>query len=233
VSARRAILGALVTALLLAAGPANAHPLGNFSISHYAGIEIHADAIQVRYLIDMAEIPTFQATQDGGLVTRLGDPSVAPWVARTADTLGRGLRLEVAGRRLPLTAGATEIVFPPGAGDLPTLKVGVVYRAALPADARGPLELRYVDENFADRTGWKEIVVRAGAGVTLVSTSAPAAVSSPTTRSTSSTARRKTSRRACRSPARRRPPRPPRRRRRRSTCSRTASRPPPPRSPTS
>ena len=173
-SARRAILGALVTALLLAAGPANAHPLGNFSISHYAGIEIHADAIQVRYLIDMAEIPTFQATQDGGLVTRLGDPSVAPWVARTADTLGRGLRLEVAGRRLPLTAGATEIVFPPGAGDLPTLKVGVVYRAALPADARGPLELRYVDENFADRTGWKEIVVRAGAGVTLVSTSAPA-----------------------------------------------------------
>ena len=78
------------------------------------------------------------------------------------------------GHRLPLTAGSTEIVFPPGAGDLPTLRLGVVYRAPLPPEAPGVLELRYVDENFPERTGWKEIVVRAGPGVTLAHSTAPA-----------------------------------------------------------
>ena len=170
----RRVAVAVLVVLALTAAPALAHPLGNFSISHYAGIEIQADAVQVRYLIDMAEIPTFQAMQDDDLVPQIGHPSVAPWLARTALALGRGLRLEVDGRRLPLTAGATEIVFPPGAGDLPTLRLGVVYRAPLDLEARGALELRYVDENFPERTGWKEIVVRAGPGVTLAHSTAPA-----------------------------------------------------------
>jgi nickel/cobalt exporter len=174
-SARRApLLAALVGAVLLAAGSADAHPLGNFSISHYAAIEIQADAIQIRYLIDMAEIPTFQEIQERGLVAEAGHPSVAPWLARTAETLARGLRVEVGGRRLPLTATAREIIFPPGAGGLPTLKLGVVYRAPLGDTPAGALELRYADENFGDRAGWKEIVVRAGAGVTLASATAPA-----------------------------------------------------------
>jgi ABC-type nickel/cobalt efflux system permease component RcnA len=174
VSARGWRVGALAIAGLLAAAPAGAHPLGNFSISHYAGIEIQADAIQIRYVIDMAEIPTFQATQDDGLVARVGHPSVAPWAARTAERLSRGVQLQVAGRRLPLTVAATEIVFPPGAGDLPTLRLGVVYRAPLGAEPAGTVELRYADENFPERAGWKEIVVRAGAGVTLVRSTAPA-----------------------------------------------------------
>ena len=64
------------------------HPLGNFSISHYAGIEIGADAVRIRYVVDMAEIPTFQEMQEAGLVAEAGHPSVAPWVARTVSALG-------------------------------------------------------------------------------------------------------------------------------------------------
>ena len=174
-TAPRPLLGALVVAVLLWAGSAAAHPLGNFSISHYAGIEIQTDAIQVRYIVDMAEIPTFQAMQESGLAAEVGHPSLAPWVAGMVDTLGRGVRLEVAGRRLPLVAGTTQIVFPPGAGGLPTLKLGIVYRASLDPEARGLLELRYADDNFPGRAGWKEIVVRAGAGAALVSSTAPGA----------------------------------------------------------
>jgi len=176
VSRRRGagLLAVVTVAALVTTASAGAHPLGNFSISHYAGIDIGSDAIQVRYLIDMAEIPTFQEIQERGLVAEAGHPSVAPWLARMAETLARGLRVEVGGRRLPLTATAREIIFPPGAGDLPTLKLGVVYRAPLGDTSAGALELRYVDENFADRAGWKEIVVRAGAGVTLASATAPA-----------------------------------------------------------
>ena len=40
--------------------PAAAHPMGNFSISHYTGIRIDRGYLEVLYVIDMAEIPTFQ-----------------------------------------------------------------------------------------------------------------------------------------------------------------------------
>jgi len=171
---RAGLLGAVAAIVLLAAASAVAHPLGNFSISHYAGIDIEPEAVQVRYLIDMAEIPTFQAMQDTGLVAEVGHPTVAPWLARMADQLLRGLRLEIGGRPVALAVTAAEIIFPPGAGDLPTLKLGVVYRAALDRDTAGPEELRYADENFPDRAGWKEIVVRGQAGVAILASTAPA-----------------------------------------------------------
>jgi len=38
---------------------ASAHPLGNFTINHYAGIRVGRDAIQLDVVIDMAEIPAF------------------------------------------------------------------------------------------------------------------------------------------------------------------------------
>jgi ABC-type nickel/cobalt efflux system permease component RcnA len=174
VSRHHASLLALALAMLLGAGSAIAHPLGNFSISRYAGLEIGPDTVQVRYVVDMAEIPTFRVIQDDALVAEAGHPTVAPWVARTSTALGRGLRLEVDGRPLTLVAGASEIVFPPGAGDLPTLKLAVVYRAALEPAAGAARELRYVDENFPERAGWKEIVLRAGPGVSLVRSTVPA-----------------------------------------------------------
>ena len=167
-------VGALAAALVwLAATPVSGHPLGNFSISHYAGIEIGADAVRIRYVVDMAEIPTFQEMQDAGLVAEPGHPSVAPWVARTVSALGRGLRLEVDGARLALTPSGSEIIFPPGAGGLPTLKLGAVYSAPLGAGRTREATLRYADENYAGRAGWKEVIVTAGPGVTLIASTAP------------------------------------------------------------
>jgi ABC-type nickel/cobalt efflux system permease component RcnA len=157
----------------LAATPVSGHPLGNFSISHYAGIEIGADAVRIRYVVDMAEIPTFQEMQDAGLVAEPGHPTVAPWVARTVDALGRGLRLEVDGARLALAPSGSEIIFPPGAGGLPTLKLGAMYSAPLGAGRTREATLRYADENYAGRAGWKEVIVTAGPGVTLIASTAP------------------------------------------------------------
>lgn len=51
---------AWIFALALSSGPCFAHPMGNFSINHYSKIKIEDRSIQIRYLIDMAEIPTFQ-----------------------------------------------------------------------------------------------------------------------------------------------------------------------------
>ena len=60
----------LVRALLLGgflvpvmAGVALAHPLGNFTINHYAGIRVEPSHVLLDVVIDEAEIPAFQARQ--------------------------------------------------------------------------------------------------------------------------------------------------------------------------
>ena len=50
--------------MLLVPALAAAHPLGNFTINHYAGIRVEPDRILLDVVIDQAEIPTFQARLD-------------------------------------------------------------------------------------------------------------------------------------------------------------------------
>ena len=47
--------------MLVVPAIAAAHPLGNFTINHYAGIRVEPDRILLDVVIDQAEIPTFQA----------------------------------------------------------------------------------------------------------------------------------------------------------------------------
>ncbi|MCI0370894.1 MAG: hypothetical protein L0214_05830 [candidate division NC10 bacterium] len=166
----------LAAAFLLAvARPALAHPLGNFSINHYAGIEVGADAIAIRYVIDMAEIPTFQEIRESQVVPEGTDPSALRYLAAKVEELKRGLVLQVNGRPAELTVGGAEITFPPGIGGLPTMKLGARLRAAVPpGPPETPVQVFYRDTNFEGRAGWKEIVVKAREGTALLSSSAPA-----------------------------------------------------------
>lgn len=173
----RGMQGGLVLALaLVAIAPqsAPAHPLGNFSINHYAALRVAAAEVEIAYIIDMAEIPTFQEIQTENLVPDVAHPSVAPYLARTTEALRERLHVEIDGRPRPLRTLGREVHFPPGAGDLPTLRLHAVYRVDLggaPATSRS--ELRYRDENFPGRAGWKEIVAVAGPGARLAASSAP------------------------------------------------------------
>src|SRR5262249_46824115 len=121
------LAGWLMVVLLWAPAPGLAHPLGNFSISHYTGIRVEQDVIELHYVLDMAEIPTFQVIQETGIVPEVGHASVSGYLARQAEVLLEGLRLEVNGQRLPLEGVSSEVLFPPGAGGLPTLKLGLQY----------------------------------------------------------------------------------------------------------
>ncbi len=162
----------LVAALALLAPPAAAHPLGNFSISHYSGLRFDTRSVELHYVLDLAEIPTFQEIQDTGIVPDPDHPSVAGYARGKAEALKKGLRAEVGRRRLALETQATEVIFPPGAGGLPTLKIGIRYRAALPNG--GPTAtLSYWDTNYGNRAGWKEIVATRGPGILLVESSVP------------------------------------------------------------
>lgn len=159
---------------LLMPWPALAHPLGNFSISHYARLQVERQSIEIHYLLDMAEIPTFQVLQEHGIVPEVGHPGVLQYLAQQTAVLQNGLRLEVNGQRLPLQEVAQEILFPAGTGGLPTLKLGIVYRASLASvQATDAQRLFYHDTNFPGRTGWKEVIVVAGPGSTIVQSSVP------------------------------------------------------------
>ena len=165
----------LLWALALAAPlSAAAHPMGNFSISHYTAIQVEPDGIRLRYLLDLAEIPTFQTLQDAALRPDPEDPAVRAYAARAVETLVDGLLVELDGQRLVLRVESSDVIFPPGAGGLPTLKLGAVYRAALPAPEGGtPSALTYRDGNYPERAGWKEIVVTGTTGVVMLASTAP------------------------------------------------------------
>ncbi len=119
-----------VCALLSFAQMAVAHPMGNFSVSHFASIRIERGYVEVRYLIDMAEIPTYQEIQRTGIVAEGGNPSLASYLAEEEISLGRGLLLEIDGKQMELRAIDQNALFTPGAGGLPTMRLGFLYRAA-------------------------------------------------------------------------------------------------------
>ena len=79
---------------------ASAHPLGNFTINRFARVEVAGDQLYVRYVVDMAEIPTLQHVP-----VRIG-------------------ALHVTGRRAagPAPRGRTALAHPRGAAGLRTTR---------------------------------------------------------------------------------------------------------------
>ena len=69
-----AVVALIVAALACAPRGVTAHPLGNFSISHYSAIRVGSEGIGLRYVVDLAEIPTFQEMQDEGIPARARSP---------------------------------------------------------------------------------------------------------------------------------------------------------------
>src|SRR5580704_927425 len=109
--------------------------MGNFSISHFSGIHVAPGAVEIRYILDMAEIPTFQELQATGIPTDPHDPRVTAYLSQKADSLKAALSLTLDSRLLPLETVSEDVIFPAGAGGLPTMKIGVLYRAPFPGGA--------------------------------------------------------------------------------------------------
>ncbi len=149
---RRLLLLALAALAALAlAAPAGAHPLGNFSVNHIDVVRVGADRVDVRYILDQAEIPTFQ---ERGL-------KPAQVLARKRAVVARGVTLTVGGRPAALTlAPGGRLGFPKGQGGLRTTRVELLLSAR--TRARGAVVLR--DDTYRGRVGWRAVVVRPGPG---------------------------------------------------------------------
>ncbi len=163
---------ATALALLCATVPATvlAHPLGNFTINHYAGIAIAPDEIRLDVVIDMAEIPAFQERQK---IDRDGDGDVTDAEIgggcriRLATTQGALLRLAVDGVPAELASTAASISFPPGLGGLSTMRIECAFAAPLGLDTADERPIvTFEDLSYPERIGWREIVAT-GTGVAI------------------------------------------------------------------
>ncbi|MCA1646160.1 MAG: hypothetical protein LC797_12105 [Chloroflexi bacterium] len=140
---------------------AMAHPLGNFTINHYSRLEPAGSVVQIFYVLDMAEIPTFQ---DKPKI----DPNPDAYADAKADELSSNLRLTFDGKRATLRRVTRSLSFPVGQGGLPTLRLEVVYAADLPNRGAPSVQMTYEDANDLNRVGWREIVARPGNEQTLL-----------------------------------------------------------------
>jgi ABC-type nickel/cobalt efflux system permease component RcnA len=141
---RLTILVGVLTVALLAPLAAKAHPLGNFTINTFSRVQVSGDRVYVRYVLDLAEIPTFQAGRIDAQAY--------------ANRLAHGARLTVDGRAAVLVPQRTALAHPRGAGGLHTTRLELILRGP----RIGPqARLTYRDTNYAGRLGWREIVVGA------------------------------------------------------------------------
>jgi nickel/cobalt transporter (NicO) family protein len=146
----RVLLAAtLALSALALAAPAGAHPLGNFSVNHLTVVRASSDRVDVRYVLDQAEIPTFR---ERGLAP-------ARVLERKRAEVARGVTLTVGGRPVALTLReGGRISFPRGAGGLHTTRVELLLSARVAP--RGVVVVR--DATFAGRVGWRAVLAEPG-----------------------------------------------------------------------
>jgi nickel/cobalt exporter len=175
----RRLMGALVVAIATAsvAMPAAAHPLGNATVSRGVAATLSLEAIEIDYIVDMAEIPAFATIQavdtdgDGAVST----DEAAAYVADACDEAVSGLEVMLDNAPLELEpANESTISFPPGVGGLETVRLechAVVSQQ--PGDEGSRHVLRIADRRDDGRPGWREVTIRAASGISLLDADVP------------------------------------------------------------
>jgi len=125
--------------------------MGNFSVNHYARFTALEGGVRVRYVLDLAEIPTFELMQEWG-------PNADPQqkAIEQAREWAKNLTVSVGGRPSAVRVEKATITLADGAGNMPVARIAADLRVA------GVGKIRYEDRNYAGRSGWKEIVLPGG-----------------------------------------------------------------------
>jgi ABC-type nickel/cobalt efflux system permease component RcnA len=137
-----------------------AHPLGNFTVNHYAGLQISPEMVTIDYVMDLAEIPAFQEIE---LLDTNGNgmPDAAEtkgYHAVRCAALQPSLNLFLNRKAATLSLASSSIEFPAGVGGLPTMRLTCGFQAPIDV-SEGAIALSFQNNVFADRLGWQEIVV--------------------------------------------------------------------------
>lgn len=142
-------VGALVLALLVSFPiSASAHPLGNFAVNRYAGLELRADGLSIDYVLDLAEIPTFQLRA-----------AIAPDPVAACGSIAEQLIVALDGTPRAIRVDGGRVALTPGQAGLDTLRLECSLRAPWSLD-RTTHGLSFSDSTYTERVGWREITAR-------------------------------------------------------------------------
>lgn len=159
-------VGLLILLLLGCIAQASAHPLGNFTVNRYSRIMVGNGRADIRYVVDLAEIPAMQALLTGNSAT----PPTGEWLnefaGRVATQAAGGLELSVDGVRHPVTVVRREATAVPSIGGTFTLRIVCDFTADIPTGDAGR-RFRLADRNEVERIGWREMAATAGEGVSV------------------------------------------------------------------
>jgi ABC-type nickel/cobalt efflux system permease component RcnA len=155
-------------ALIIFAGLAFSHPLGNFTINHYARIVAGPERTQIRYVVDLAEIPTFQEakTIDQNSDGNLSSDELNSYLDRIAPGYMAALRLTANEEKVALAIEGKSIKLQPGAANLPTMRIVLDLVGEITNAGASP-RLRFVNDNLRERAGWAEVHVTPLVGATV------------------------------------------------------------------
>ena len=168
-------------ALGLSASGAQAHPLGMASINRYAGVRLHADHVELDYLLDFAELPAWREieTLDADHDERVTPEERDRYLAQVVAQVVASAEVSVDGAAVTLTPAGQGLEAPPGQNGLSTLRVALEFRAPLgPVGGRSNTTVRIRDRLFAGRDGWRELGALPSDAATLRSSSLPPSAAS-------------------------------------------------------
>ena len=168
-----AVLLAAAALALVPAGAASAHPLGNFTVNTADRLVVGQDGLMIVHVVDLAEIPTVQLSQERAGVDTDGDGALASselaaYGDRECDRTGRLLAVTVDDNPVGLETTGAEVTTAPGAAGLATTRLTCTYDAG--ARPRG--SVRFDDPVARDRNGWREVSAMSTCGA-LVAPSVP------------------------------------------------------------
>ncbi|MEH2313797.1 MAG: sulfite exporter TauE/SafE family protein [Nostoc sp.] len=142
--------------------PANAHPLGNFTINHYAGVQVATNGVGIDYVLDMAEIPAFQEiNQLDTNHNRKAEPlETVQYPDQKCQEVNSHLELLIDKQPLALSLIKSTVEFPPGVGGLSTLRLSCNFQSTTELVGANQL-IEFEDQFYPQRLGWREITVAA------------------------------------------------------------------------
>ena len=177
---RRTLLTLLASAVLvlLAAAPAVAHPLGNFTVNTADRLVVTAAGVAVTHVVDLAEIPTVQLGQDrSGVDTdndgALGAGELDAYAQRECARIAPQLSLRVDDEPVALSVLSAAAEARSGTAGLPTTRL----TCELLAPARPEQSVSFEDLVALERNGWREVTAGSRCGP-LTASSVPAESSS-------------------------------------------------------
>jgi hydrogenase/urease accessory protein HupE len=159
---------------LLSAGAGFSHPLGNNTVNRQSALTVTAAGVELRYLFDLAEIPTLVATQDADR-DQDGRVSEEEWRAysrRWALQAASKLVITLNGAALDWELQNESWRLSPGEAGLFTLRLEAHYLAAI-AGPPAIASLNFHDQFQPERAGWKEIRLKAERGVEISGATVP------------------------------------------------------------